>query len=491
MADLSSKSAQVARMRDEIGYYAGQLRSCLDRRELVKAYQCSRRSDRLYSYGVIIQDACCSCFRCGLSSGGDMKKPVVYGFDGRIWVPLLPMVFESAVRDALVSCAGTGDFVVKGDWVDKQSKIMQYAYDGVSASPLGIDLSIVGFRNGVYDFGDIDNPVYHSFDERLSVVDLLPYDYDPSAVCPLWCSFLKMMLSPREVLKLQKYLGLGVVNRRMMSHRIEDTLWLVGGGANGKSTIQRIVRAVYGYNNISEASLSQLLDRSPDARMRALLNIEGKIFNLCDEVDVSDITRGSDSFKKLCSGEPQNVRGIGRDIRVARDIPFMIFSMNQLPLNRRMDSAFRRRLVQIDFRRSIREDDMDPELFSKLELELSGIRNWMIEGYKLLRRDNFLFSHTNDDSMAEVNEQYFDIFARREGLRASSWAGHDERPQLVRAQVLYEKYCDFCDKNQYVPTSMRGMSQDLKRLGFESQRRAAGVFYVVYCDKDLDYSFKL
>lgn len=484
-----SETTQVARMRQEIAYYASQLRSCLDKRALTRAYDYSRRSDRLYAYSGIIQDACCSCFRSG---SDDSKKAIVYGFDGRIWVPLLPMVFENVIRDALVSCVDAGNFLVRSDWVDKQSKIMQYAYDGVSASPLGRNPSVVGFKNGVWDFSDIDNPVYHSFDDRLPITDLLPYDYDPSKSCPLWLSFLKMMLAPSEILKLQKYFGLGCVNRRLMSHKIEDTLWLVGGGANGKSTIQRIVRAVYGYDNISEASLSQLLDRNPDARMRAILNIEGKIFNLCDEVDVADITKGSDAFKKLCSGEPQNVRGIGRDIRVARDIPFLVFSMNQTPTNRKMDAAFRRRLVQIDFRCSVREDDMDAELHNKLMQELPGIRNWMIEGYKLLRRDNFLFTHTNDDAMAEANEQFFDIFARHEGLRASAWAGHDEKPLLIQSQVLYDKYCDFCEKNQYnLPTSSKSMVQDLKRLRFESKRKAAGVFYIVYSDKDIDYAVKL
>ena len=484
-----SETTQVARMRQEIAYYASQLRSCLDKRALTRAYDYSRRSDRLYAYSGIIQDACCSCFRSG---SDDSKKAIVYGFDGRIWVPLLPMVFENVIRDALVSCVDAGNFLVRSDWVDKQSKIMQYAYDGVSASPLGRNPSIVGFQNGVYDFSDIDNPVYHSFDDRLPITDLLPYDYDPSKSCPMWLSFLKMMLAPSEILKLQKYLGLGCVNRRLMSHKIEDTLWLVGGGANGKSTIQRIVRAVYGYDNISEASLSQLLDRNPDARMRAILNIEGKIFNLCDEVDVADITKGSDAFKKLCSGEPQNVRGIGRDIRVARDIPFLVFSMNQTPTNMKMDAAFRRRLVQIDFRCSVREDDMDAELHNKLMQELPGIRNWMIEGYKLLRRDNFLFTHTNDDAMAEANEQFFDIFARHEGLRASAWAGHDEKPLLIQSQVLYDRYCDFCEKNQYnLPTSSKSMVQDLKRLRFESKRKAAGVFYIVYSDKDIDYAVKI
>lgn len=480
--------SQVSRMRAEIAKYAGMLSSCLDRKALMRAYQMPRRSDRMYSYGSILQDGCCSCFRSGGMQDG--RKMLVYGFGGKVWEPLIPMVFENAVKEALVGSAGAGDFVVKSDWVDKQGKILQYAYDGVSASPLGPKASVVGFQGGVWDFGDIDAPVYHSFEDRMPVLDLLPYDYDADAKCPMWQSFLSQMLSGNDIMKLQKYLGLGAVNRRSMSHRVEDTLWLVGNGANGKSTIMNIVRAVYGYDHVSDASMSQLLDRNPDGRMRALYSIEGRIFNLCDEIDMRDITHGSDAFKKLSSGEPQNVRGIGKDIHVAYDIPFLVFSVNQMPSNRNMDAAFRRRIVRIDFTRTVRDEDMDPELLSKLEKELPGIRNWMMEGYRMLRRDGFLFSHSNDERYMEENEQYFDIFAKAEGLRPSAWAGRGEACQLVRSSELYEQYVAFCDKSLYEPLSSRGMAADLRRLGYRSQRKAAGVFYEVYCDRELDYAVR-
>lgn len=474
-----SFDVNVSKMRELIGYYVRQLLSVIDRRALVRVYQSPRRSDRLYSYSSILQDACCSVFRGGVGMG---KRPVVYGFDGRLWVPLLPMVFETAVRDALVEGAGSGSFVVKGDWVDRQSKLLQWAYDGVSASPLLCRSDIVGFRNGVWDFSDIEHPVCHKFSERLPIVSLLDYDYDESAVCPRWLSFLGMMLSPADILVLQKYLGLGCVRRSVMSHRVEDALWLVGGGANGKSTIENIVRAVYGSVNVSNASLSQLLDRQPDARMRAVMSIEGKVFNICDEVDVSDITRGSDGFKKLCSGEPQNVRGIGCDIRVAYDIPFMIFSMNQMPFNRRMDEAFRRRIVRIDFRSQVREEDMDRELLSKLMKELSGIRNWMMDGYRKLVSDNFQFQHSLDDVYMEQNEQYFDIFCKENGLRASGWAGRDEKPQKVLFTVLFDAYNEFCRRRLYDGGSEVKVGRDLSRLGFVRGRSGQGRWYYVYCD---------
>jgi len=474
---------RVSRMRERIGTYSAMLSGYIDRKTLQKAYQLPRRSDRLYSYGSIIQDACCACFRGGLNEGG---KSVVYGFGGRYWEEILPMVFENAVKESLVGCAGAGDFVVKGDWVDKQGKIMQYAYDGVSASPLEVSPSVVGFSNGVWDFADVDSPVYHSFSECMPILGCLDYDYDPSAGCPLWLGFLSQMLTPLDILKLQKYLGLGVVGRRLLGSRVEDTLWLVGSGANGKSTILNVIRAVFGSGNISECSLSQLLDRSPDARMRALYSIEGKVFNLCDEVDMRDITHGSDAFKKLSSGEPQNVRGIGKDIRVAYDIPFLIFSMNQVPSNRNMDTAFRRRIVRIDFRSTVREEDMDTGLTAKLMSELSGIRNWVIEGYRLLRRDGFQFSHVSDDSLMEDNEQYFDLFAKKEGWRSTASAGHSDEPQLVQYAVLYERYEYFCVKNLY--PAQKAVYSDLRRLGYRSRRKKQGIYYEVYSDRVLPYA---
>lgn len=476
-------------LRSEIRLYANQLKGCIDRSGMVRAYQTRRRSERLYAYHSLLRDACCICFR-GSSVSYDGKKCIVWGFNGELWRIIPAGVFRDVVGEALIGASGSGDFVVKGDWMDKQSVILQSAYSGVCSSPLGDNPSVVGFENGVWDFGDIHNPVYHPFDDKLPIIDKLPYSYDVKAGCRLWLSFLKMMLKPNDILRLQKYMGLGVMNRRLLGRSVEDTLWLVGSGANGKSTILNVIRAVFGYDKISEASLGELLDRNQDARMRAIDRIEGKIFNLCGEVDVADITRGADAFKKLCSGEPHNARGIGKDIHTAYDIPFMIFSMNQRPSNRRMDAAFRRRIVEIDFERTIHPKDMDPALGTKLMGELSGIRNWCIEGYKKLEKDRFKFGKTNDESYMESNGQYFDIFAGQEGLRPAGWAGHDERAQLVNGEVLYEMYASFCEKNLFgaEPPSRKSMASDMKRLGYNKVRKASGVYYEIYSDNKLKYS---
>lgn len=475
--------------KSDLKYFTKMLGGYVDRVELNRCYTLRTRNERLRVYHAVLRDACCACFR-GTNISADGRKCTVWGFNGRIWVTLTPGLFRDVVGDALIGSVKENDYFVTNDWMGSRGVIMDSAYSGVSASPLERMGSIVGFQNGVWDFSVVDSPIYHSFDERMPVTDLLPYDYDPSAGCPMWKSFLNMMLTPTDIMKLQKYLGLGVVSRRLLPCVVESTLWLIGSGANGKTTIENVVRAVYGYDRISEASMAALLDRNQISHLMSMSTIEGKLFNICSEVDVADITKGSDAFKKLCSGEPQNARGIGENIHLAYEIPFLIFSMNQRPSNRRMDAALRRRIVEIQFNKSVRPEDMDASLGKKLESELSGIRNWMVEGYKRLVADDFKFEHTTNDEYMESNEQFFDIFAQREGLRPCAWAGHDEREQMVSASVLYERYCDFCERNMYGanPPSMKSMGNDLKRLNFRSVRKARGKYYAIYSDKVLDYA---
>lgn len=479
-------------LKSDLQHFTSQLKSYIDTTQLVRVYHLRTRNERLLVYHTVLRDACCSCFR-GTNISSDGRKCAVWGFDGRVWVRISPGLFRDVVGDALIGSVKESDYFVTNDWMDKRGVIMESAYSGVCASPLGVSGSVVGFRNGVWDFSDVDRPVRHPFSDMLPVTELLPYDYNPDASCPLWTSFLGMMLRPSDVVRLQKFLGLGVVRRRLLPCVVENTLWLVGGGANGKTTIEEVVRAVYGHDNISEASMGALLDRNQITHLMNMSVIEGRLFNICSEVDLSDITRGSDAFKKLCSGEPQNARGIGENIHLAYDIPFLIFSMNQRPSNRRMDAAFRRRIVEIQFSVSVRPEDMDPSLGRKLLGELPGIRNWMIEGYRKLRDDGFSFGRAAVDDILESNEQFFDIFAEKEGIRPCAWAGRDERPQLVSASVLHDQYVAFCERNMYgvsAPT-MRSMSVDMKRLNYRSVRKASGMFYAVYSERELDYAIKV
>ena len=461
-----------------------------DLKLLRSAYQQARFGDRVYGYEDVVFGACSECFKTYMG--------MMYYFDGSIWCPLCDVVLEQSLKKAMVRGG-----VPKSDLVSSRSRLLSGARGGASMSPLELSLSVVGFRNGVWDFSDIDNPVYHSFSDRMPVVGLLPYDYDPSAVCPKWLSFLGSVLSRAEIMKLQKYLGLGCVDRRRMPHKIEETLWLVGSGANGKSTVFDVVRGVYGADNISYLGMDTLLGGSPDVRARFLGALVGKVFNYCSEVQSEDMSRYSDTFKALCSGEPQMIRRIGENPETLDCVPYLIFNMNKRPVNRNMDRALLRRLLFIRFDTTVSASDMNRELSNELMGELSGIRNWMLDGYRMLVRDNFQFSSTTvaDDAMIDYmleNGQSVQVFLLRRGFGCNRRSGHwEDRMQWVSSAALYEDYKSFCDKFNVEPLgTLRAFGGEMSRLGWHElrgnrKRVSVGHVYGIFCDDKIDYALRL
>lgn len=469
----SSQDGLIRQLRDEFA-------SGVDKKRVVEAYHQQRYGDRLYDYQNLVCDIGRKCLRS--------LHGVVYYFDGMVWKPFdkaTNSCMEYALRDALRKL-GIG----KDDIVKSSQKLAGSLRDGAIMSPLCVSPSLVGFRNGVWDFSDVSNPIRYEFRDRMAVTQLLDYDYDPNATCPNWIHFLGEILPDSEILTLQKYLGLGCVNRATMSHRVEESLWMIGGGGNGKTTITNVITGVLGAWNISVESLSNLVSGNPDVRARLLAGVVGRTFNICDEVQSYDITRHEDSFKSLCSGSPQTIRRIGGDFEIAYDIPFMIFSMNRKPTNSNLDKAMMRRLVFIPFRAKVTDKDIRRDLDSVLRSEYSGIRNWMMQGYLKLAADNFSFVGAGVSESAKreymiENKQTVRVFFDDNGIRETFRVGNlDEKPKIVLANALFQEYCLWCDSMGYEHDEFNGFGRAMTRMGVKKDHKNIGNIYYLFFDDD-------
>lgn len=462
---------------------SSELYASYPKKDLRAVIQSALFGDRVFGYESHIRAACAKVLR--------WYNDAVYYFNGRYWSPLSEVLLEQSLNESLVKA-----HINKSDLIKARSNLLRAAKQGASMSRLSPSRYIVGFTNGVYDFTDIDNPVYHSFSDRMDVLSILPYDYDVSATCPKWVAFLRSILTPAQVSLLQKYLSLGVAPRDAASRKIEETMWLVGNGANGKSVIFEVVKAVYGEDNISSMSLHNLIKDGDDgARFRAV--IVGKIFNYCTEVNTSDISRYEGNFKSLCSGEQKEYRRIGGNVEVTSDIPYLVFNMNKKPSNRSMGEAFMRRLLLIHFRTTVSKQDMRPDLVSELTTELSGIRNWLVQGYCLLKQDGFRFIPTKE-SLAETEEyllengQTVQIFLRAREYRPNRYSGHwEEKPKAVPAQSLYNDYVVFCERKMYEAETVNAFGRELRMLGFQKRKQSSNNIYDVFCDGEISYAFNV
>lgn len=434
---------------------------------------------RQYLYTKEIRDTCMRNLRS--------KDGCIYAFNGKFWENVNINLVVMAIQNVLVDIR---QYVTYKDFDKLQKRLNQTVQQGVSVSPLRERHDLIGFQNGVWDFSDIDNPVYHPFSDRCEITYLLDYDFCVGAISPTWENFLQQVLSQSQIETLQRFLGLGVVNRKAMKHKIEETLWLVGTGGNGKSVIHEIVHAVYGNRNISDSGLLSLIKGNGDERMRNLAAIEGKIFNYCSEVQAQDISPYADAFKSLCSGEPQTIRRIGKDVEQTDDIPFLIFNMNQKPSIKKSDHAIQRRLRVITFDMQISPEDMKKDLAEDLKKELPGIRNWMIEGYKKLRKDGYRFTSDRDEERERIetleeNGQYVQLWMLLGGYRPNRYAGHwEEKSESVSSTQLYSEFLAFCRKRGYedIGVTQQSFSRQLSYLGFKKKRTASCVTYDIFMD---------
>lgn len=435
---------------------------------------------RQYLYLKEIRDTCMHNLRC--------KDGYIYGFNGKYWERVNINLVVMAIQNVLVDVR---QYVTYKDFEKLQKRLNQVVQQGISVSVLQERHDLLGFQNGVWDFSDIDNPVYHPFADRCEITYLLDYDYCEGAISPTWENFLAQVLSNSQIETLQRFLGLGVVNRKKMGHKIEETLWLVGTGGNGKSVIHEIVHAVYGERNISDSGLLSLIKGNGDDRMRNVAAIEGKIFNYCSEVQANDISPYADAFKSLCSGEPQMIRRIGKDVEKATDIPFLIFNMNQKPSIKKIDHAIERRIRTITFDMQISPEDMKKDLAQDLKKELPGIRNWMIDGYKKLRKDGYRFTSDRDEEKERIetledNGQYVQLWMLLGGYRPNRYAGHwEEKSEAVSSSQLYNEFLVFCQKRGYeeVGVTMQMFARQLGYLGFKKKRTASCVTYEIFMDE--------
>ena len=457
-------------------------------------------SDRMDAYMDFLSRVGRSVFRwydgnivVGGQKGQEMLDGLLY-HDGEVWCPVDRVVFMTALkrfcRERLKMHAQ--------EWFRGEKWYVRAVSDGAKLSKLFEDgsgvipgRSVVGFKNGVYDFTDLDNIVYHPFSDKLPVMSLLDYEYRKNDDCPLWRAFLDSVLSKSQQLLLQKYFGLGMCDRRLLGRKIEQSLWLVGPGGAGKSTIMNVVSYVYGQENISGTSLGSLISGSSESRARFVLLTAGKIFNYCGEVQMDDMTRYADAFKSLCSGEPQPVRRLGYNVEMRNDIPYLIFNMNRKPRSRNIDGALMRRLLFVTFRSAIREEDRDPMLEEKLKAEASGIRNWMIQGFKMLRDDGFKLEQTDigkyeTESWLIENGQTVGLFMRKCGCRECSQTGVGDKPELIPVVNIFDCYSAWCTKWGYEPEcgDVSGMGRVLRSLGYQSHRLAAGMAYKIYGNYD-------
>jgi len=256
-----------------------------------------------------------------------------------------------------------------------------------------------------------------------------PVEYDPAAAAPRFAAFLARVVPQPEMREfLQRAIGYSLTGLTT-----EQCLFFCyGHGANGKSVLLEVLRALFG-EYAMQADFSTFLLRRSEGPRNDLVRLDGA--RLVTASEIADGQRLDESLmKSLTGGDVIAARQLYREAVEFHLQAKFVLAANHKPIVRGRDHAIWRRFRLVPFTVTIPEEERDPQLADRLREELPGILAWAVEGCLAWQRDGLA-------APAEVLTATEDYRAEMDVLGAFI----AERCQVangvsVQAAVLYAAY---------------------------------------------------
>lgn len=306
-------------------------------------------------------------------------------------------------------------------------------------------------------------------DEKCNFTYQLPYDYDAEATCPVFDKFLQTSLGDVELINvIGEYFGYVLSNN---AKNYEKALFMYGDGSNGKSTLINIIKALFGVENTSFVELSEMGDMLKCALM------DGKLLNISSDAKKNGLD--TSAFKKIVSGEVVLGKYLFKDIYTIDKLPKLLVAMNKLPFNNGDNShGFYRRLLLVPFNVTIKEEDKDYEIHSKMLLELPAILNFAIDGMKrLIKQCGFTEAKAIKELMTSYKESsnYVTTFLEEEQYEAVDLSAKTGTKLLD----IFRDFKSWCLERGYNPYSEAYLSSELNHLGFIGYKNSSKHYRII------------
>lgn len=239
-------------------------------------------------------------------------------------------------------------------------------------------------------------------------------------------------------------------------------MFIGNSAANGKSTIIKVMKALFGVENIVSISLQDLVHNRFMAQ-----KLDGKLLNLYADINSKEIS-DLGKFKLFVSGDLVTVerkRGHPYEI-IPKTIHF--FSTNTLLEIKEDNNAVYRRFAIIDFPVSF-EDRKDLNLLDKITTveELEGIM-WLLlrTAQRMARNKEFTYQQTPDEVRMRWKMESNAVF---ELIEHSDFIVKKSDKEISRSK-FYEIHVKFCTKNHYTIKSQSTVSRQVASMGYATKQ---------------------
>jgi len=282
---------------------------------------------------------------------------------------------------------------------------------------------------------DVEERTAYYHDPRLFATMRISHDYYPNAACPLWIEtlgeiFPRQSVDDHRIEVLQEYIGYTLMP---WDHSQQKFMIMHGGGANGKSTILRVIRHLLGSENVSEIPLNAF------GKEFYLGQMKGKYANIADDMPrMEKVHEGL--LKQLVSGEPTLVNRKNKDMITMFPTAKLYFACNNLPPIADTSFGMWRRMIVLPFFESFsNRERRDPQRPERLKAEVCGIFNWALDGAIRLRGQG----HFSDCAVCAQQEATYQVEANPFLQFLDECCVISAEASVVR-QEFYEAYRQFC-----------------------------------------------
>ncbi|MBX5020445.1 CHC2 zinc finger domain-containing protein [Rhizobium lentis] len=178
---------------------------------------------------------------------------------------------------------------------------------------------------------------------------------------------------------------------------------------NGKSTIAALFRAMLPEGSVSSISPAFFSDE------KRIINLAGKAANVADELSAAAIA--GEEFKAAITGNPIEGRSLYKDVVSFLPRALHCYTTNTLPrFNGGIDRGLRRRLVVVQFNRTIPDNEIIPDIVDRIKAEeLEILLGFAIAGaIRLKKNGNYTIPESSKDSLSawlllDPLNEWFDI----------------------------------------------------------------------------------
>lgn len=338
---------------------------------------------------------------------------------------------------------------------------LQIAPHELDAEPL-----LLGVPNGILDLGTgrllelgDGNPP-----ERTFITLQAGATFDPSAQCPRFERFMEQIFDGDAKLIAYVQTAVGYSLTGLTSAQV--IFFLLGGGANGKSVLMGVLRALLG-EYFATISADTLLARTQGQHSNDLARFPGK--RVAAAIELDEGARWNESLlKNITGGEPITVRMLYREYFEFVPVFKLWIAGNHKPRVRGQDLGIWRRLRVVPFRVTIAESDRDPALLDKLRDELPGILNWAIRGLRIFQAQGLVDPPAVRSATRDYQDDQ-DLVGEFIAERCS--LDPDVR---CRAGELYEAFAAWSNARGEEPMSQTAFGRRLDERGLRRQK--VGVF---------------